>query len=677
MATEVGSLYYDLNIDDKKLKSQLDGAEKHVKSFGDKLNKHWDNSVNASKKILAGLTVATGAAVAFGVSSVKSFMESEKAQAALVNTLKSTNNVSGQTLEGMNKLAAQLQSTTGFTDEFVGTAQNMLLTFTQIGKDVFPQATKATLDMARQFGGDAQQNAIRLGKALNDPIQGVGALAKIGVQFSDVQKKQIENFIKAGDIMSAQKVILGEISTQTKGAAEAYGKTFAGQIDILKASFDDLKEGLGQLLVGALKPVTAIFSNWIKHVTEAGGFLEYFKGIVRRNKDTLIILAGAIVGALVPAVVALVGSFAGFLFTIAPWAALGAGVVLLFKKLGISMDDVADFAKRVWENIQPLIPSFEDIKNFGNEVVETLAGLWHWFNELPAVVQFLISPLAFMIASFDLIVQAAKSLADIFMTWFWPSIKAVGAAIAQNLWPALQQLWDAVMRLWNALQPGLMGALKIIGMFLGALLVGAIWLVINVLNIAIQIFSAVISVISNVIKWIANLIGWLGNLVGGTIHAVGLVINWFSKLPGAIGNIIGKIVDWFKGLAGKIGGVVGGVTDAVTAPFKAAFNAIARFWNNTVGKLSFTAPDWVPGIGGKGWSMPQLPILDTGGIITKPTIAMLAANSRPEAIVPLDQMGSMGTTINIGTIQDRSDADYILRRIDNNQRMQLRGVAPA
>ena len=48
------------------------------------------------------------------------------------------------------------------------------------------------------------------------------------------------------------------------------------------------------------------------------------------------------------------------------------------------------------------------------------------------------------------------------------------------------------------------------------------------------------------------------------------------------------------------------------SPFKSAFNAVSGFWNNTIGKLKFDVPSWVPGIGGKGFSMPKLPTLYTG-----------------------------------------------------------------
>ena len=36
------------------------------------------------------------------------------------------------------------------------------------------------------------------------------------------------------------------------------------------------------------------------------------------------------------------------------------------------------------------------------------------------------------------------------------------------------------------------------------------------------------------------------------------------------------------------------------------FDAIAAVWNNTVGKLAFTIPDWVPLLGGKSFAMPKI-----------------------------------------------------------------------
>jgi hypothetical protein len=82
--------------------------------------------------------------------------------------------------------------------------------------------------------------------------------------------------------------------------------------------------------------------------------------------------------------------------------------------------------------------------------------------------------------------------------------------------------------------------------------------------------------------------------------------------------------------------------------FKGVFNGIATIWNNTVGKLSFSVPSWVPGLGGKGFDIPDIPMLATGGIVSSPTLAMIGEKG-PEAVIPLSQMGNMGgsTEVNI------------------------------
>ena len=89
------------------------------------------------------------------------------------------------------------------------------------------------------------------------------------------------------------------------------------------------------------------------------------------------------------------------------------------------------------------------------------------------------------------------------------------------------------------------------------------------------------------------------------------------------------------------------------AVVKTIFNGIASAWNNTVGKLSFKLPSWVPGIGGKGFDMPNIPMLANGGIVNSPTLALIGERG-PEAVIPLSQMGNMGMaggmniTINTG-----------------------------
>jgi hypothetical protein len=75
--------------------------------------------------------------------------------------------------------------------------------------------------------------------------------------------------------------------------------------------------------------------------------------------------------------------------------------------------------------------------------------------------------------------------------------------------------------------------------------------------------------------------------------------------------------------------------------YKGIFNGIASLWNNSIGKLSFKFPSFVPGFGGKGFDVPNIPMLAEGGIVNKATLAVIG-EAGPEAVVPLSRAGEFG-----------------------------------
>jgi hypothetical protein len=83
------------------------------------------------------------------------------------------------------------------------------------------------------MGTSASGEAIRLGKALNDPIRGLTALTRVGVSFTDEQREQVKALQQSGDLMSAQKIILAELQQQFGGSGAAFAKTFTGQLELM------------------------------------------------------------------------------------------------------------------------------------------------------------------------------------------------------------------------------------------------------------------------------------------------------------------------------------------------------------------------------------------------------------------------------------------------------------
>lgn len=96
--------------------------------------------------------------------------------------------------------------------------------------------------------------------------------------------------------------------------------------------------------------------------------------------------------------------------------------------------------------------------------------------------------------------------------------------------------------------------------------------------------------------------------------------------------------------------------------FKTVFNGIATLWNNSIGKLSFKAPSWVPGIGGKGFDVPNIPMLAEGGIVTSPQLALIGERG-PEAVIPLSKMNQMGGGNNVTIHVNGGDPNAVVQAL--------------
>ena len=197
----------------------------------------------------AGAVIGAGAILgAAGAQSIQAARESIKAENELQAALNSTGQAAAGYKDQLTALANELQKTTNFTDEEVIHAEAVLTTFTNLGQTVLPMATRAVTDMAALMGGDLQGAAIQVGKALNDPVNGLSALTRVGVTFTQQQKDQITAMVEAGDVAGAQAMILAELNKEFGGQAEAARKAEGGWKDIQVAA-GDLQEEMGKLLL--------------------------------------------------------------------------------------------------------------------------------------------------------------------------------------------------------------------------------------------------------------------------------------------------------------------------------------------------------------------------------------------------------------------------------------------
>lgn len=129
--------------------------------------------------------------------------------------------------------------------------------------------------------------------------------------------------------------------------------------------------------------------------------------------------------------------------------------------------------------------------------------------------------------------------------------------------------------------------------------------------------------------WIRSVPGWVRDRWNAAWNAIK------SAAAAAWGWVQAKVsafYNWIVGIPGKVSGKLRSTFDGLLDSARRVFNRVASFWNSTVGRISFHAPDWIPGgIGGKGFSVPNIPMLAKGGTATRSGLALVGERG-PEVL---------------------------------------------
>lgn len=294
------------------------------------------SAMSTSSKGLAGAlgTVAAAAGGLFVFTKIAGFMKENvrladvqmKAEAKLAQTIRSTGMAAGFTAGELIKFAQQRQKVTLFGDEQTIEAQNLMLTFTKIGRDVFPQAIVAAQNMSTTIGQDMRSSVTMLGKALNDPVQGITAMSRAGIQFTKDQKDTIKSMVEMGDVTGAQTEILKELETQFGGAAEAAARAGAGPIAQFTMALGDMREEIGKRALPSLN------------------------SLATQMKDTL-----PAVGVLGSAIVSLAITFTGTIYGLFKLVGAGIASVAAFAVIGIGkmLGGISSLIEKLPKKLQP------------------------------------------------------------------------------------------------------------------------------------------------------------------------------------------------------------------------------------------------------------------------------------------------------------------------------------
>jgi hypothetical protein len=272
----------------------------------------------AGIKGLAVPAAAAFAAITAGaLTSIRAAEEAQVANRRLANVLKQMGYA--QATDRVQNYADALSRQIAKEDESIKLVQAKLATFKNLTATVniaggaFDRATKAAFDLAAAGFGEAEQSATQLGKALQDPIKGITALARSGVTFTNTEKEKIKALVESGKVLEAQDIVLKAIETQVGGTAEAT----ATATEKMKIAFGEAQEALGNALLPAFERLAPVVEKVFKFIQD--------------NSDIFVTLA-TVIAATTVAVIGLNIALALNPFT---WIVVGVGAAIVLIALAI------------------------------------------------------------------------------------------------------------------------------------------------------------------------------------------------------------------------------------------------------------------------------------------------------------------------------------------------------
>jgi hypothetical protein len=298
----------------------------------DKLQKELNRLTTPMEKVAAvsrslapaaqiGLIALSGMAVG----AVRAAEEAEVADRRLANIAESMNLFGASTdqvVKRMTEFADATMLATGVDDEIIKSTQAKLLTFKELAvtaDDVggaMDRATLAALDLAAAGFGEAEQNAVQLGKALQDPVKGITALGRAGVTFTEQEKAKIATLVESNKMLEAQDLILSAIETQVGGTAEA---TATGSSK-MSVAFGEMSESIGKALLPLVQTLVPVMVGFFNIVAENSGVVTVLAGIFAALAVAILAVNFALNANPIVKVITLI-------------AALTAGIVLLINWL--------------------------------------------------------------------------------------------------------------------------------------------------------------------------------------------------------------------------------------------------------------------------------------------------------------------------------------------------------
>lgn len=462
--------------------------------------------------------------------------------------------------EAFNLMTQGMQSGLNFSDELFDNIDEYSVQFKKLGLDAE--------DMFSVFANGAQNGAFNLDK-IGDAVKEFSIRAIDG---SDTTKQGFEALGMNADEM-AQKFGAGG-----KTAKEAFNEVIEGL-----ASMDDpvaqsaagvnlfgtMWEDLGPQVITSMSTASDAIDKSKESVEE----------LVNVKYDTLSGALGGLWRTIQVDVLQPIGN------QLIPYVTKGINAIQKFtdkwNKLGpATQKTIVKFAA-VAASVGPVLLGFGKVSSGIGTVISNFGKIGGAITKLTGASGF--SGIAKIMTGPFGIAAAAVAAAALLIYKNWDRIA-----------PILQKIGDRFVEFWQTVKPQLEPFIEFVE----------------------KIASYLKETFGPVVKEIFN---FAGEFIVGTFDTIGVAIDaLLTMFEGIISFLSGVFkTDWesvWNGCKEFVGTAFSGLADMVKVPI----NAVISIVNGAISKINsihFTVPEWVPGIGGKGWeglNIPQIPSLAKG-----------------------------------------------------------------
>lgn len=404
----------------------------------------------------------------------------------------------------------------------------------------FDRTTKAAIDLAAAGFGTAEGNAAKLGRALEDPVRGMNALARSGVVFNEQEKQNIKTLVESGKTLEAQNLLLQALETRFGGTALAT----ATASEKMQLAFDNIRETVG----GALLPVFNSFADALLPL------IEYI----------LPVLSTFLNEKIVPFATKAAEAFKSFT----------ADVRENGFELGKIFTDISDGITRFLDTggLQRVFDRIAEMRmNFLNSVMQALPGIIDAFIQfIPEIIRFLVNDLLPMLIKefVYIIAQLAQVIASAL-----PKLVEALLKLVPELLKAAVQLFNTLVEAVIVIVPSL---IKTIGELLPDIVRSILKMLPEIIKAAVELFTALVKAIPKIIPPLITAILDLLPVIIDTIIDMlpELISAAFDLFTGLITGLLEATPDIIQAIIDLVPQITGAILENMPKLLEAGFEIV-------------------------------------------------------------------------------------------------------